>query len=83
MDNKSIFKSTMFGGFERQSVLNYIYETVNSTQDAQDRLTAQIEEMSATREKLEQSVKELEYRLVFHEYTPFCYAAACAQPASL
>ena len=63
MDNKSIFKSTMFGGFERQSVLNYIYETFNSTQEAQDRLTAQIEEMSVTRERLEQSVKDLENRL--------------------
>jgi len=53
----------MFGGFERQSVLNYIYETFNATQEAQDRLTAQIEEMSATRERLEQSVKDLENRL--------------------
>ena len=63
MDNKSIFKSTMFGGFERQSVLNYIYETFNSTQEAQEKLTAQIEEMSATRERLEESVKDLENRL--------------------
>ena len=63
MDNKSIFKSTMFGGFERQSVLNYIYETFNSTQEAQDRLTAQIEEMAVTRERLEQSVRDLEHRL--------------------
>jgi len=53
----------MFGGFERQSVLNYIYETFNSTQEAQDRLTAQIEEMAVTRERLEQSVGDLERRL--------------------
>jgi len=58
-----VFKSTMFGGFEKKSVLDYIYETLNSTQEAQDRLNAQIEEMSAAREKLEQSVKDMESRL--------------------
>ena len=63
MENKPVFKSTMFGGFERHSVLNYIYETAHSNQEAQERLTAQIEEMSATRERLELSVKELEARL--------------------
>jgi len=67
VENKPVLKSAMFGGFERQSVLNYIYETVNSTQEAQDRLTAQIEEMSVTREKLEHSVKELEFRLSDNE----------------
>ena len=62
-----VFKSAMFGGFERQSVLNYIYETVNSTQEAQERLNTQIGEMTANREKLEQSVKDLEGRLVENE----------------
>ena len=64
-----IFKSAVFGGFERQSVLNYIYETVSSTQEAQERLNAQIEDMAANREKLEQSVKDLEGRLVENEKT--------------
>ena len=63
MDNKSIFKNAVIGGFEKQSVLNYIYETFSSTQEAQDRLTEQIEEMSITRERLEQSVSDLERRL--------------------
>jgi len=59
-----VLKPTKFGGFDRQSVLDYIYETINSNQDAQDRLHAQIDEMNATRENLERSVKDLEDRLL-------------------
>ena len=61
--DKPVFKSAVIGGFERQSVLNYIQEIANNTQEAQDRLKAQIEEVSAARGKLEQSLKELENRL--------------------
>ena len=67
MSERPVIKSTMFGGFERQSVLNYIYETVSSSQEAQERLTAQIEEMSANREQLEEAVRELELRLAESE----------------
>jgi len=61
--DKPVFKSAVIGGFERQSVLNYIQEIVSNTEEAQSRLNTQIEEASAAREKLEQSVKELESRL--------------------
>ena len=67
MDNKSIFKSKMFGGFERQSVLNYIYDTFNSSMEAAEKLTAKIGEMSATRKQLEESVKNFENHLAENE----------------
>ena len=63
MDNQPIFKAAIVGGFEKQSVLNYIQEMIGTAQEAQDRFNAQIGEMSATREKLEHSVRELEQRL--------------------
>ncbi|MCL2580363.1 MAG: hypothetical protein FWE32_10110 [Oscillospiraceae bacterium] len=55
MSDKPIFKSTMFGGFERQSVLNYIYEEVSRNQEIQETLTAQIEAANAAKEKAEQA----------------------------
>jgi len=55
MSEKPIFKSTVFGGFERQSVLNYIYQEVSRNQEIQDTLNAQIEAANAAKEKAEEA----------------------------
>ena len=63
VENQPIFKTSLFGGFERQSVLNYIFELNNNAQAAQDRLSAQFEEVSAARERLSESIRGLEQKL--------------------
>lgn len=67
MENQPIFKTSLFGGFERQSVLNYIFELNNNAKAAQDRLNAQMEEVSAARERLSESIRSLEQQLAAAE----------------
>ena len=63
VENQPIFKTSLFGGFERQSVLNYIYELNNNAKAAQERLQAQFEEVSAARERLSETIRNLEQKL--------------------
>ena len=63
VENQPIFKTSLFGGFERQSVLDYIFELNNNAKAASDRLSAQLEEVSAARERLSESIRSLEHKL--------------------
>ncbi len=63
MDNQPIFKASIFGGFDRQSVLNYIFELNSNAKAAQQRMNAQFDEVSAARERLSENLRALEQRL--------------------
>lgn len=69
LENQPIFKTSLFGGFERQSVLSYIYELNNNAKAAQDRLNAQFEEVGAARERLSETIRGLEQKLASAEET--------------
>ena len=62
--NGEVFlKPAMFGGFKRKAVLSYIFELNETTQDAQQKLTAQVEELTKARDILSENVKEMGQRL--------------------
>ena len=67
MEQQLVLKTSLFGGFDRQSVLNYVYEMNNSAKAAQDRLCAQLEEVGAAREKLSDTLRSLEQQLMAAE----------------
>jgi len=58
-----VLKKTTFGGFEKQSVLDYIYQINNTAQEEQSRLRGQLTEAEAAREQLSASVQELEAKV--------------------
>lgn len=60
---QSALKKTTFGGYDRKSVLNYIYELNAAAEAAQDKLEAQLEEVTASREKLSETIKDLEGKM--------------------
>jgi len=60
MENQPVFKKVAFGGFDKVSVLDYVFELSTSTQEAQEKLAAQLEEVAAAREKLAASLQEAE-----------------------
>lgn len=63
MDNQVMLKKTTFGGFEKQSVLNYIYELNTTTKEAQDKLLVQLEEITNSREKLSETLRDMETKM--------------------
>lgn len=63
-ENKQIvLKKATFGGFEKQSVLDYIYQINNTAQEEQGRLRTQLAEAEAAREQLSASARELESKV--------------------
>ena len=63
MQDQPVFKKATFGGFDKKSVITYIHELNTATQEAQERLQAQIDEVTASREQLRQSLQQLEVKL--------------------
>ncbi len=63
MENQTMLKKTAFGGFDRKSVLNYVYDINTSAKEAQDKLLAQLEEITSSREKVSESLREMETKL--------------------
>jgi len=63
MENSS-FKTSMFGGFDRQSVIDYIEKTARETTDVQESLRKENEALAAAKSKLEQEVAALAKRVV-------------------
>lgn len=59
MENQA-FKSTVFGGFDKKSVLSYIFELNENAQDAQQKLNDQIVEFTSSRDELSRKLEEAE-----------------------
>ena len=51
---ESSFKTTMFGGFERQSVIDYIEKNAQEAAQTQEKLHQENEELAAAKAALEQ-----------------------------
>ncbi len=62
-NNPGNLKSSMFGGFKKKDVLSYIFEINESSQEAQQKFTEQLDEVSRSRDELRYTVTELESRL--------------------
>ena len=56
---ESSFKTTMFGGFERQSVIDYIEKAAHEAAEEQEKLRRENEELSAAKAALEQELAAL------------------------
>ncbi|MDR2909434.1 MAG: hypothetical protein LBU86_06095, partial [Oscillospiraceae bacterium] len=64
MDNLNKLKPALFGRYyDKQSVLNYIFELNNNAKAVQERLSAQFDDLGAAREKLTEAIRELEQKL--------------------
>ena len=59
MDMQPVFKKALFGGFEKQSVLNCIYDLHNKAKAEHERLSAELEESVAERQRLLAEIEEL------------------------
>lgn len=56
---ESSFKTTMFGGFERQSVIDYIEKNAQEAAQTQEKLHQENEELAAAKAALEQELVSL------------------------
>ena len=56
---ESSFKTTMFGGFERQSVIDYIEKTARESAEEQEKLRRENEALSTAKTALEREVDAL------------------------
>lgn len=64
MENQTtILKTVAFGGFEKKAVIHYIYELGENAKAAQDKLSAELEELRAARDRLGAALGETEEKL--------------------
>ena len=63
MDNQPIFKKVAFGGFDKQSVLDYVFQLDNNMKELSESLTAQLSEVGDARDTLSRSLREAESKL--------------------
>lgn len=61
-DSQIFLKPAVFGGFEKKAVLSYIFELNESTQDAQQKLSAQMEDLTKSRDAVSEELKSAELR---------------------
>ncbi len=65
MDNNHILpKAGVFGGFKKKDVLSYIFELNETTQETQQRLAEQIEELMHSREEMHKESEEMQQQIV-------------------
>lgn len=79
MEKQVILKSSAFGGFDKKSVFEYISELSESTEQAQQELTAQLGAAVSAREALEKSLRDAQNNLQRVEED--CYNATTALTA--
>lgn len=58
-----VFKTKLFGGFEKKAVLNYIYQINENARQAEEKLGQQLAEVTASREELSQKLISFEEKI--------------------
>lgn len=58
-----VFKTKLFGGFEKKAVLSYIYQVNESARQAEEKLGQQLAEVTASREELSHKIGEFESKI--------------------
>jgi hypothetical protein len=57
-----VFKTATFGGFDKTSVMNFIFKLNEETEEAQNKLKAQIEDLQGAKAQLEQELADVSAR---------------------
>lgn len=63
MEDQGIFKTSMFGGFDKQSVLTYVDELMSKSQEHENALQERIDDLTAERDRLSSQEAELQSRI--------------------
>lgn len=63
MDTQVIFKSKMFGGFDKHEVINYIDEISSKAKQAEDNLNQKIQDMTAAGAELYRQISKFEEQI--------------------
>ena len=63
MEQKAEFKTSLFGGYEKESVLKYIDDMSRTAAESEAKLQEQIEQITRSRRELEEQIAEFEKRM--------------------
>ena len=63
VENQGLFKTTLFSGFEKKSVLKYIDELNAQSNQAQESLNNRIQELITSREELTTQIGQFEVKI--------------------
>ena len=63
MEQKAEFKTSLFGGYEKESVLKYIDDMSRAAAESEAKLQEQIEQITRSRQELEEQIAEFEKRM--------------------
>ena len=63
MEQKAEFKTSLFGGYEKESVLKYIDDMSRTAAESEAKLQEQIEQITRSRQGLEEQIAEFEKRM--------------------
>lgn len=63
MEQKAAFKTSLFGGYEKESVLKYIDDMSRAAAESEAKLQEQIEQITRSRQGLEEQIAEFEKRM--------------------
>ena len=63
MEQKAEFKTSLFGGYEKESVLKYIDDMSRAAAESEAKLQEQIEQITRSRRELEEQIAEFEKRM--------------------
>ena len=63
MEQKAAFKTSLFGGYEKESVLKYIDDMSRAAAASEAKLQEQIEQITRSRRELEEQIAEFEKRM--------------------
>lgn len=63
MEQKAEFKTSLFGGYEKESVLKYIDDMSRAAAESEAKLQEQIEQITRSRQGLEEQIAEFEKRM--------------------
>lgn len=63
MEDQGIFKVSMFGGFDKQSVLTYVDDMIEKAQERENSLQKRCDELLSERDKYFAQVKDLQHKV--------------------